>query len=687
VSETVPGPGALLDFREGEGVLSGVVLREEKGKIVVVTPAGATERITASRIAQIAAESGRGPSDPAEGAKRAEAHARLAEALARDVELEPLWELLLPEGGGRSLGDMARIALGRDDGTARGAVLRALLAERLWFQRKDDLWAPRTREAVESMRLQRAREEARAGARLRFVDRARQALRGSGGPAEPPADADEKALLDSVIALAVHGGAVPAAKGAQRLVSEIGATGITPEEAAFSLVRALGVFERDENLLILRHEISTGFPQAVIEAAESLASGTAAPSVGESRVDLTGLDIFTIDDSATLDLDDALSVEPQADGALRVGVHIADPAAVIAMGSAVDLDAAARGTSHYLPERRIPMLPPVLSEDICSLKPGEIRRALSVFCTVTADGTLMDTELVLSLVRSRRRWTYAEADEVLARTAGGPAHDPLALLARAAVALERARLAAGATPIAAPEVEVAPGENGELRLVRVDQERPARRLVAEMMVLAGRTVAERAIAERVPVLFRRQASPDEPVVPPPLVPYDPVAVRKARRAMRRSDVSPLPGPHAALGLAAYAQATSPLRRYQDLVTHRQLRALVAGAPPPYSVEDLQRIAAAYEERERASRLAERGSRDYWLLKWIEAGVAAAAPGRCVVDGIVTSAEARRTDVELSETLLAANVAARPGHAPGQALRLEVERVSARAGVLNLREEP
>jgi exoribonuclease-2 len=403
-----------------------------------------------------------------------------------------------------------------------------------------------------------------------------------------------------------------------------------------------------------------------------------------------------VDDDLTADLDDGLSVEPDGGDGVRIGIHVADPAALIARDSLVDREAATRGTSHYLPELRIPMLPKVLSEGACSLLPGETRPALSFLCRVGFDGTLREARLALSRIRSRGRFSYEAVDALLLNepAAGGASSGPageflaphVALLARAAAGLEARRREQGATPIAAPDVEARPRADGTLELVRAEADRPGRALIAEMMVLAGRAAAEMAIAAGVPVLFRRQSPPDEPVVVPPLHPYDPVAVRRARRAMRRGEVGPQPGAHAALGLPAYAQATSPLRRYQDFVTHRQLRAIVLKTPPPYDLESLQRIAATYEEQERESRMTERASRDYWLLRWIEDAKRRAAPAPLRVRGAVTGIEGRgRTDIELCETLYVSSVPRRPGHAPGQVLDLIVEKVNPRAGTILLRE--
>jgi exoribonuclease-2 len=253
------------------------------------------------------------------------------------------------------------------------------------------------------------------------------------------------------------------------------------------------------------------------------------------------------------------------------------------------------------------------------------------------------------------------------------------VLWRIAQALEEERMAAGAVRIAAPEVEARPRPDGTIVLQRIEPDRPGRRLVAEMMILANSLAAAQCIKGHIPAPYRKQAPPDEPVGSLPTDSYDPVAVRRARRAMKRGEVSATPGPHAGLGLRAYLQATSPLRRYQDLVVHRQIAAHLAGRPLPYDQDAVARIAATTEEAERQARLLERARRDYWLLRWLEERTGKTA------EAVVIETNARRTDIELSETLLGASIPARADHAPGQRLLLRIERVIPRASFIALRE--
>jgi exoribonuclease-2 len=150
-----------------------------------------------------------------------------------------------------------------------------------------------------------------------------------------------------------------------------------------------------------------------------------------------------------------------------------------------------------------------------------------------------------------------------------------------------------------------------------------------------------------------------------------------RRLLRRAEVGIQPGPHAGLGLPAYAQATSPLRRYQDLATDRQIAAALSGRALPYEAEALQRIAAATERAELEGRRAERASEVYWLLRYLEGFVGREIEGTVVEQDPVPV-------VLLDETLLEERVPALAGAAAGSRVRLKVERVNPRAQRLILR---
>jgi exoribonuclease-2 len=199
------------------------------------------------------------------------------------------------------------------------------------------------------------------------------------------------------------------------------------------------------------------------------------------------------------------------------------------------------------------------------------------------------------------------------------------------------------------------------------------------MILANRLAARFCAESGIPAIYRRQSPPESPPALPPEGAYDPVAIRAARRAMRRAEPSLAPEPHHGLGVPAYAQATSPLRRYQDLAVQRQIEARLAGDPLPYDAEAMARIAATTEEAERTARQAEAAVEAYFILKHL-----AARAGE-ILEGVIVAVEPRRTEVELVETLTTAVIAPRPDHVPGARLRLAIEAARPREGILRLRE--
>jgi exoribonuclease-2 len=196
------------------------------------------------------------------------------------------------------------------------------------------------------------------------------------------------------------------------------------------------------------------------------------------------------------------------------------------------------------------------------------------------------------------------------------------------------------------------------------------------MILAGALCARIAAEAGVPAIYRRQAPPTAPVDPLPPGAHDPVLVRRVRRLLPRGESALVPARHHGLGLDAYAQVTSPLRRYQDLATQRQIHAVLAGASPPYDLGAMQRIAATTERAEADARRAERAADAYWTLRYLEQRVGA------VVDAVVVDV-VPRTFVQLTETLWEQPVPSVAGVAPGEAVRLRIVRVNPRAGLLSL----
>jgi exoribonuclease-2 len=672
-----PAPGSTVAYWRDDVMAYGVVAGEEKQRLLVVNREGKDERIAPARVTAILG-GGVAPAKTAEGWREAAARAAAAgESVARlvaEVDVPTLWELVRDRSEAVSESTLADLALGRVDGAARLASVLALIADGIRFQRKTTGWLPREAASVEEILVGRERAAARGAEKAQVLAALARAHRD--GVWEPTGSEAERRILAALESLAVHDLDAPE-KERQAAGEAIAAARVSadrPAEAAFCLLRSTGRFASDDtNLAIVRYGLRTVFPAAVIEGAGE-AARREVPRTG--RRDFRDLHAITIDDPSTREIDDALSFTEGEAGRSVIGIHIADPCAYVDAGGAVDAEALARGTTYYFPEGKLLMLPAAISEEAASLVAGQERPGLSFLVTVEADGRTAHFEIVRSMLRIAARLDYAQADAALI-AADGPHAELLVRLDRFAKQREAIRQSAGAVTLRAPEAEIRVGEDGVMALSRRDPDTPSQRIVSEAMVLAGE-LAARWLSERgIPTIFRRQAPSDGrfPEADPAL-PFA-VHVRAMRRMLKRGETSLHPGPHHGLGLHAYAQVTSPLRRYQDLVLHRQIVATLEGMAPAYDAAALAGVLAATERAEIEGRRAERAVSRYWMLKWL-----AQARGGTVT-GVVVDLTPRPI-VVLDETLLEEPVPSLTHASPGDRVRLRIERVNPRADLVVLR---
>ena len=342
----------------------------------------------------------------------------------------------------------------------------------------------------------------------------------------------------------------------------------------------------------------------VVPYPDRLGLDTAAPAMplpalpSERRVDLTHLTAFAIDDAGSTDPDDAVSLEV-TEGRARLWVHVADVAALIPPDSPADLEARARGATLYLPDGKVSMLPPEAAERL-GMGLSEISPALSFGLDLDEDGNVMSLEVIPSRVRVTRL-TYEEAEKRLDEP-------PLNDLYRLARDFQARRRRNGAVRIDLPEVQVRV-VSGEV-VIRPLPPLRSRALVREAMLMAGEATAGFASDHGIPLPYATQVPPDTDKRPDDLA-----GMFELRRHMSRSEYSGRPGRHAGLGLDRYVQATSPLRRYLDLVVHQQLRAHLRGEDLLEPQELMERIGAAEAVAGNVS-YAERLAREHWTLVYL-----------------------------------------------------------------------
>jgi len=319
----------------------------------------------------------------------------------------------------------------------------------------------------------------------------------------------------------------------------------------------------------------------------------------EERLDLTHLAAYAIDDADSNDPDDAISFDAAEN---LLWVHVADPAAVVPAESDLENFACEQGCTLYLPEKITTMLPPG-SVEMFGLGLSEISPALSFGIKITSDGEVELQKLTLSNVKVTRM-NYAQAEVLMSSGEFAPCVEALQKF-------QQRRIENNAVMIRLPEVKIKVNTS-ERQITINDLERsPARELVANAMMAAGHAAAKFAVAHDIALPFAVQNDP-EMTERPDTVP----GMYALRKSCRVSNLSTIPGKHAGLGLEPYARVTSPLRRYEDLLSHIQLRRFLAGAEPLSGSEIDERIAEAESAAVIRGKL-ERQCREYWTLVYLK----------------------------------------------------------------------
>ena len=268
-----------------------------------------------------------------------------------------------------------------------------------------------------------------------------------------------------------------------------------------------------------------------------------------------------------------------------------------------------RASSIYMPDDKISMLPPELSEDFCSLKQGELRPAISTMVHLNRFFEIKSCEIVPSIIKIHKNMTYAEANMLNGE------NDPITTLYKAATVLREKRLKAGAVQITLPEVNIWVDVNGEIGILKIDRENPSRMLVSEIMILANSLMAEFLSEHDMPAIFRSQPDPNSRLFKGMETSIFLNCMQ--RKQLCRAVIGIKPEHHSGLGVKSYVTATSPIRRYYDLLTQRQIRGIF-GYEKPYSGEELEKILQIIDVPMGNTGRIQFQRRRYWLLKYLEA---------------------------------------------------------------------
>ena len=413
--------------------------------------------------------------------------------------------------------------------------------------------------------------------------------------------------------------------------------------------------------------LDRGLQRTFTDAVESEAVAVAAsPAKTRGRRDLTALPTFTIDPHGARDHDDAISAAAEGDSA-RVWVHIADVSAYVRPGGKVEQEALRRATSTYVPGAVEPMLPPALSNEACSLTPGDDRLAVTVELEMRG-ADVRSASFYRSTVRSDARLTYPEIDEVFAgsKRAEEPWGGPLVVAREVATALAERHAERHALEINSAEPSYEFDDAGHVTGVAHEHQTESHRVIEHLMILANEQVAGYLSERKLPALYRVHEQPDPASVefmvsqlasldvPTPPVPKNmspqqaaDIAADASRmiarykeqrggagaaiaslvlRSLKQASYLPKNLGHAGLASTSYCHFTSPIRRYPDLVVHRALLAGLGLDVVAPRAHELDEIAVATSDAERAAMKIERGADDVCSAFLLERRLAEAGEG-------------------------------------------------------------
>ncbi len=398
-----------------------------------------------------------------------------------------------------------------------------------------------------------------------------------------------------------------------------------PKVETIAVIRSLGIPDVfDDDVLEEARRLAKGFDEDIVEG----------------REDLRDMLTLTIDPATARDFDDAITLSRDEKGYWTLGVHIADVSHFVRPGTTLDDSARKRGTSVYLPDLVIPMLPEILSNSLASLQAGHTRYTVSAFMEFNPDGIRTDRRFARSAIKVDRRFAYEEVFEVIQHPEGELAsslypevREMVARMLELAMLLRKRRFKRGALELNMPEVEIDLGEQGEVVGAHLASHDVSHQIIEEFMLAANEAVASHLTDAKVGFLRRVHPDPEprklkdfadfanslgiEIKDPNSRFELQRVLAETAEkpeayavhfgllRSLKQAVYSPEPEGHYALASEDYCHFTSPIRRYPDLQVHRQLTALLLDRKPKSNLDELGSLAEHCTRTERRAETAER----------------------------------------------------------------------------------
>lgn len=519
-----------------------------------------------------------------------------------EVDLKTLWECVFDTDRELTLEELIDLYFGVNNSCNDDVLLLFWAVEKddLYFKRVERGYSPRAPKEVDEIRLHKEAEKRKAFERRVAIKWARDVI-------ENREDVEQEFNFANYIELikgyVIHLNRFERALEAKSFMSEVG---IRDVEGAVEFLIKSRSWREDEDPLFRRLGLKEGFSKKAVEESRKIIEE---PDPEDEIEDLTSLDVYSVDDETTEDIDDAISIHESPEG-IVIGVHISNVASFIPKWSLLDEEAARRGETIYLPEGHVHMFPPDLIKEKLSLFSGAPKLALSLLVLFDKKLNMKNYRFSKSRISVKKNLTYIEAEDFFRKTQPGLKLIEIALERR------RKRIEAGAFIAQLPDLKIRLGEDGQISVRKIYMNSTAHTIVSEFMILmnwlSGRFLKER----KVPAIFRSQSESISEEARA-LDEDDPLFPLRAIKFLKSARIGLSPEPHLPLGLDVYVQITSPIRRYLDLVLQKQIIGELEGQGAAYTDEELERLYTQVEVGIREKKMIERARERYWLLKYLK----------------------------------------------------------------------
>lgn len=657
--------GHIVEYIDDQKVLSAVVLETKKNRLRILNENNREVNISEKRIS-LGSEKKISLKQSREAiSKILKDFSTLSEENAKEVDIESLWEILNSESDWVDIDTAAELWFGdAPEPFQKSALMRAMFYDRLYFKFNHSQYLPFTEDQVEQLKIQKQEEERKKN----IIKKGSLWLKeniGKQNPEMPPDDLDLIKILSSFYLLENESNQSDLAR---EIFKE---AGIEPGLKVFKLFVRLGIWDSDENTDLLKYELEKDFSNNILEAVKNLEKEPDEIDFSKRR-DFTNLKTFTIDGKNTKDFDDALSFE-EKDGKIIAGVHITDVSFHIKKDTPLDRNARLRGSSIYMPDEKIPMLHPDISEKRASLVKNETRPAISILMELDENFSVKNYEITPSVIKVSDQITYDEADELI----NSENSQELLKLYNASKKLREKRFLDHAVHISIPDTDVYVDEDKNIEIKVLERETPAWVLVSEFMIMANHLMAEFLKSNSIPAIFRGQAKPEtrhyEGDKGTLLMQF------LQRKEMSRVIISTTPEPHCGLGVNSYLTCTSPVRKYFDLVCQRQIKSAF-GLETPYTTEELDEITARLDNTMSSIGRVQFQRKRYWILKYLEEKRGQKEPAL-----VISDKKFNNYSIVLLNFMMESKLPATSGMnlKPGDNITVTIQNVNARSDILSV----